>query len=92
MYSGEDNSVWTKKGGTLSDKSARKEFGITQEEIIDAIRGGKLQYGFGTKMPTDSGRFLRQIFQKMPPHSESQNNIVPRPCSTALIPGMGTHI
>jgi hypothetical protein len=44
MYSGEANSVWHKKGGTLSDKSARKEFGITQEEIIDAIRDGKLQY------------------------------------------------
>ena len=38
------DSVWTKKGGTLSDKSARKEFGLTQEEIIDAIKGGKLQF------------------------------------------------
>ena len=38
------DSEWTKKGGTLSDKSARKEFGLTQEEIIDAIRNGKFQY------------------------------------------------
>ena len=38
------DSVWTKKGATLSDKSARKEFGLTQEEIIEAIKGGKLQY------------------------------------------------
>ena len=38
------DSVWTKKGGTLSDKSARKEFGLTQEEIIEAIKGDKLQY------------------------------------------------
>ena len=44
MYSGEADSVWTKKGGTLSDKSARKEFGLTQEEIIEAIKSGKLQY------------------------------------------------
>ncbi len=44
IYSGETNSVWHKKKGTLSDKSARKEFGITQEEIIDAVRDGKLQY------------------------------------------------
>ena len=36
-------------------------------------------WGFGTKMPTDSGWFLRRIFQKMTQHSESQNNIVPRP-------------
>ena len=44
MYSGEADSVWTKKEATLSDKSARKEFGLTQEEIIEAIRVGKLQY------------------------------------------------
>jgi len=44
MYSGEVNSVWSKKGATLSDKSARKEFGLTQEEITDAINDGKLQY------------------------------------------------
>ena len=37
-------SVWTQKGGTLSDKSARKEFGLTQEEIIEAIKCEKLQY------------------------------------------------
>ncbi len=44
MYAGETSSVWTQKGATLSDKSARKEFGLTQEEIIEAIKGGKLQY------------------------------------------------
>lgn len=38
------DSVWTIKGGTLSDKSAREEFGLTQEEIIEAIKNDKLQY------------------------------------------------
>ena len=38
------DSNWTQKGATLSDKSARKEFGLTQEKIIDAIKCGKLQY------------------------------------------------
>ena len=38
------DSVWTKKGATLSDKSAREEFGLTQEEIIEAIRDGTLQF------------------------------------------------
>ena len=41
---GEAKSAWVKKGATLSDKSARKEFGLTQEEIIEAINAGKLQY------------------------------------------------
>jgi hypothetical protein len=38
------NSEWQRKGGTLSDKTARKEFGLTQDEIVQAIRAGKLQY------------------------------------------------
>ena len=32
------------KGATLSNKTARKEFGLTQEEIFEAINEGKLQY------------------------------------------------
>ena len=38
------DSVWTTKGATLSDKSARQEFGLAQEEIIQAMRDGKLQF------------------------------------------------
>ena len=38
------NSDWQRKGATLSDKTARKEFGLTQDEIVEAIRAGKLQY------------------------------------------------
>jgi hypothetical protein len=37
-------SIWAGKGATLSDKSARQEFGLTQQEIIAAIRAGKLQF------------------------------------------------
>jgi hypothetical protein len=37
-------SGWQRKGATLSDKTARKEFGLTQDEIVQAIRAGKLQY------------------------------------------------
>ena len=35
---------WRHKSGTLSDKTARKEFGLTQDEIVQAIRAGELQY------------------------------------------------
>ena len=37
------DSMWSDKGATMSDKSARQEFGLTQEEIVAAIRAGKLQ-------------------------------------------------
>jgi hypothetical protein len=38
------DSEWQRKGATLSDKTARKELGLTQDEIVQAIRAGKLQY------------------------------------------------
>ena len=37
-------SLWSRKGATLSDKSARQEFGLTQDEIYAAFRAGKLQF------------------------------------------------
>ena len=37
-------SNWNAKGAALSDKSAREEYGLTQEEIIAAIREGRLKY------------------------------------------------
>jgi ribosomal protein L19E len=38
------NDEWQRKGATLSDKTARREFGLTQDEIYDAIDAGTLQY------------------------------------------------
>jgi hypothetical protein len=35
---------WNGKNAALSDKTARMEFDLTQDEIIDAIRAGDLQY------------------------------------------------
>jgi hypothetical protein len=44
MDSKNNDSAWTRKGATLSNKSAQKEFGLTFEEIVEGIRAGKLQY------------------------------------------------
>ena len=38
------DSQWTKQGGTFSHKNACKEFGLTEDEIFDAMKAGKLQY------------------------------------------------
>jgi len=37
-------SQWVKKGATLSHKNACKEFGLTEDEVIEAMKVGKLQY------------------------------------------------
>ena len=38
------NDEWQCTGATLSDKTARQEFGLTQDEIYDAIDAGTLHY------------------------------------------------
>ena len=38
-----DSREWTITGATISDKTARKEYGFTQEEIMECIRNGALQ-------------------------------------------------
>ena len=37
-------SEWRRKGATLSNKTAQEEFGLTWEEIVRAIRAGKLHF------------------------------------------------
>jgi hypothetical protein len=55
-----DTEEWVRKGATLSDKSARAEFGLTQDEIIAAIRAGKLQYRRGEIYGNPWLRLLRR--------------------------------
>ncbi|MHB1685837.1 MAG: hypothetical protein ACYCVH_00430 [Ignavibacteriaceae bacterium] len=48
MNYNEPKHEWTKKDGSLSDKTASKEFGLTQNDIINAINEGKLQFREGS--------------------------------------------
>ncbi len=51
---------WRRKGATLSDKTVRKEFGLTQDEIIAAIEAGQLQYRVGSIHGNPWLRLLRR--------------------------------
>ncbi|MCU0725044.1 MAG: hypothetical protein MUE73_04515 [Planctomycetes bacterium] len=51
---------WNRKGASLSDKTARREFGLTQEEIYRAIDAGRLQYRQQAMHGTPFLRFLRR--------------------------------
>ena|ERR1017187_6498481 len=59
------NAEWQCKGATLSDKTARKEFGLTQEEIIRAIRAGKLHYREGSMYGNPWLRLLRREVESL---------------------------
>ncbi|HEX6682584.1 MAG TPA: hypothetical protein VF062_07290 [Candidatus Limnocylindrales bacterium] len=51
---------WGRKGATLSDKTARAEFGLTQDEIVAAIRVGELQYRLSSMHGNPWLRLLRR--------------------------------
>ena len=38
---------WTRKGATLSDVTARKEYGVDSDFIVKGINAGKLEYREG---------------------------------------------
>ena len=56
---------WSRKGATLSDKTAREEFGLTQDEIVAAIDGGRLQYRVGVIHGNPWLRLLRREVEEL---------------------------
>jgi predicted RNase H-like nuclease (RuvC/YqgF family) len=56
---------WSRKGATLSDKTARKEFGLTQKEIEAAIDAGQLQYRVGVIHGNPWLRLLRREVEEL---------------------------
>jgi hypothetical protein len=60
-----DAEEWVRKGATLSDKTARAEFGLTQDELIAAIRAGKLQYRPGEIYGNPWLRLLRREVEEL---------------------------
>lgn len=56
---------WNRKGATLSDKTARKEFGLTQDEIAAAVDAGRLQYRVGVIHGNPWLRLLRRELEEL---------------------------
>ena len=56
---------WRQKGATLSDKTARKEFGLTQDEIVAAINAGQLQHRVGVVHGNPWLRLLRREVEEL---------------------------
>ena len=56
---------WSRKGATLSDKTARTEFGLTQDEIEAAIEAGQLQYRVGVIHGNPWLRLLRREVEEL---------------------------
>jgi polyhydroxyalkanoate synthesis regulator phasin len=55
---------WSRKGATLSDVTARKEYGVSQEFIIKGIRAGKIEYREGSVWGNPFLRLLRRQLEE----------------------------
>jgi len=55
---------WNRKGATLSDVTAQKEFGVSQDFILKGIRAGKLEYREGAIWGNPYLRVLRSQLEK----------------------------
>ncbi len=55
---------WTKKGATLSDVTAKKEYGVERELIIKGINEGKLEYREGVVWGNPYIRILRRQLEQ----------------------------
>jgi hypothetical protein len=80
----ESDSEWQRKGATLSDKTARKEFGLTQAEIVQAIRAGKLQYRDGVIHGNPFLRLLRREVEALTKTNHGNDFLKERQAKTVL--------
>ena len=55
---------WNRKGATLSDVTAQKEYGISRDFILRGINSGKLEYREGAVWGNPYLRILRSQLEK----------------------------
>ena len=55
---------WNRKGATLSDVTAKKEYGVDRDFIVKGIQAGKLEYREGSIWGNPYLRLLRRQLEK----------------------------
>jgi len=55
---------WNQKGATLSDVTAKKEYGVDRDFIVKGIRAGKLEYREGAVCGNPYLRLLRSQLER----------------------------
>ena len=55
---------WNRKGATLSDVTAKTEYGVSREFIVKGIRSGRLEYREGAVWGNPYLRVLRSQLEK----------------------------
>ena len=78
------DSEWRRKGATLSDKTAREEFALTQNEIIRAVQDGKLHYREGSMYGNPWLRLLRREVEALVREKHGGDYLKDRQAKTEL--------
>ncbi len=79
-----DDSEWARKGATLTDGTAQKEYGLTREEIVDAVRSGKLSYRQASIYGNPCLRLLRREVETFVDEQRGGNYLKDRQRKTEL--------
>jgi hypothetical protein len=75
---------WNQKEGTLSEKTAFKEFGLTEDDIVTAINEGKLQFREGSIYGNPYLRLLRSEVEKLAEEKFGKDNLLKNKAKTEL--------
>ena len=56
---------WNRKGATLSDVTAKKEYGLSRDFIVKGVRAGRLEYREGVVWGNPYLRVLRSQLERL---------------------------
>jgi len=75
---------WTKKGATLSDTTAHKEYGVNRDFIVNGIKSGKLEYREGVIWGNPYLRLLKSQLERYIAEELGSDYLVCRKTKTEL--------
>jgi hypothetical protein len=75
---------WNRKGATLSDVTAKKEYGVSRDFIVEGIKRGKLEYREGAVWGNPYLRILRSQLEQYIATELGQEYLASRKNQTAL--------
>jgi hypothetical protein len=79
-----EHGEWSRKGATLSDVTAQKEYGVSRDFIVKGIRAGKLEYREGSVWGNPYLRILRSQLERYIAEQLGSNQLVDRKAEAEL--------
>jgi hypothetical protein len=75
---------WNRKGATLSDVTAQKDYGVSRDFIVQGIRAGKLEYREGSIWGNPYLRVLRSQLEQYIAAEFGSGHLASRKAQTEL--------